>query len=80
MVTATDTRVIDAEFAAYGPIGFDLGLFVGNLLMAYFSQPGHESNTGERFEHGRVDSCAGRRILARIRREICRAVVSNTSR
>ena len=48
MVTATDTRVIDAEFAAYGPIGFDLGLFVGNLLMAYFSQPGHESTPGER--------------------------------
>jgi 5-methylthioribose kinase len=44
--------VIDAEFAAYGPIGFDLGLFVGNLLMAYFSQPGHESKAGERFEHG----------------------------
>ncbi|MDB6012975.1 MAG: mtnK [Gammaproteobacteria bacterium] len=52
MVTATDTRVIDAEFATYGPIGFDLGLFVGNLLMAYFSQPGHESKTGERSEHG----------------------------
>ena len=52
MVTATDTRVIDAEFAAYGPIGFDLGLFVGNLLMAYFSQPGHETRSGERFEHG----------------------------
>lgn len=48
MVSATDTRVIDAEFAAYGPIGFDLGLFVGNLLMAYFSQPGHESRPGER--------------------------------
>jgi 5-methylthioribose kinase len=52
MVTATDTRVIDAEFAAYGPIGFDLGLFVGNLLMAYFSQPGHESNIGARSGHG----------------------------
>jgi 5-methylthioribose kinase len=52
MVTATDTRVIDAEFAAYGPIGFDLGLFMSNLLMAYFSQPGHESSSGERFEHG----------------------------
>jgi 5-methylthioribose kinase len=43
MVNATDTRVIDAEFAIYGPLGFDLGLFVGNLLMAYFSQPGHET-------------------------------------
>ena len=48
MVSATDTRVIDAEFAIYGPIGFDLGLFIGNLLMAYFSQPGHESRPGER--------------------------------
>jgi len=48
MVTTTDTRVIDPEFAIYGPIGFDLGLFVGNLLMAYFSQPGHESHAGER--------------------------------
>jgi 5-methylthioribose kinase len=52
MVTATDTRVIDAEFAAYGPIGFDLGLFVGNLLMAYFSRPGHESNSGARSGQG----------------------------
>ena len=52
MVTAADTRVIDAEFAAYGPIGFDLGLFVANLLMAYFSQPGHESHPGGRGAHG----------------------------
>ena len=52
MVNATDTRVIDAEFAIYGPIGFDLGLFVGNLLMAYFSQPGHGSHANERREHG----------------------------
>ena len=52
MVTPTDTRVIDAEFAAYGPIGFDLGLFVGNLLMAFFSQPGHESTSGERIKYG----------------------------
>lgn len=51
MVNATDTRVIDAEFAIYGPLGFDLGLFVGNLLMAYFSQPGHESQAGERSEY-----------------------------
>lgn len=52
MVNATDTRVIDAEFAIYGPLGFDLGLFVGNLLMAYFSQPGHESRANEREAHG----------------------------
>ena len=43
-----DTRVIDAEFALYGPIGFDLGAFVANLLMAHFAQPGHERQAGER--------------------------------
>jgi 5-methylthioribose kinase len=52
MVNSTDTRVIDAEFAIYGPLGFDLGLFVGNLLMAYFSQPGHESRPNERAGYG----------------------------
>jgi 5-methylthioribose kinase len=52
MVSPTDTRVIDAEFAIYGPLGFDLGSFVGNLLMAYFSQPGHESRPDERAEYG----------------------------
>lgn len=52
MVNETDTRVIDAEFAIYGPIAFDLGMFIGNLLMAYFSQPGHEGRRGERADYG----------------------------
>ncbi|MGE3304989.1 MAG: S-methyl-5-thioribose kinase [Rhizobiaceae bacterium] len=50
MVTADDTRVIDPEFAIYGPIGFDLGALLANLLMSYFSQPGHETRAGERRE------------------------------
>lgn len=41
MVTEQDTRVIDGEFATLGPIGFDLGAFVANLLMAWFAKPGH---------------------------------------
>jgi 5-methylthioribose kinase len=41
MVTADDTRVIDPEFAFYGPIGFDLGAFLGNLLLSWYAQPGH---------------------------------------
>lgn len=41
MVTEEDTRVIDPEFAFAGPIGFDLGAFFGNLLLSYYSQPGH---------------------------------------
>ncbi|MCB1805127.1 MAG: S-methyl-5-thioribose kinase, partial [Candidatus Competibacteraceae bacterium] len=32
MLTQTDTRVIDPEFAFYGPIGFDLGACIANLL------------------------------------------------
>ncbi|WP_028536410.1 S-methyl-5-thioribose kinase [Paludibacterium yongneupense] len=52
MVSASDTRVIDPEFARYGPLGFDLGNFVANLLTAYFSQPGHETRAGERTDYG----------------------------
>ena len=48
MVTETDTRVIDPEFAVYGPIGFDLGAFLANLLMSYYSQPGHASVEDDR--------------------------------
>jgi 5-methylthioribose kinase len=42
MLTPTDTRVIDPEFAFVGPMGFDVGAIIGNLLIAYFSQDGHE--------------------------------------
>lgn len=48
MVTDTDTRVIDPEFAFYGPIGFDLGAFIGNLLLSWYSQPGHATPADDR--------------------------------
>jgi 5-methylthioribose kinase len=41
MVTDTEARVIDPEFATYGPIGFDVGMLIANFLMAHFSRPGH---------------------------------------
>jgi 5-methylthioribose kinase len=37
MVNQTDTFVIDPEFAFYGPMGFDIGAVVGNLLLSYAS-------------------------------------------
>ncbi|GLK83038.1 S-methyl-5-thioribose kinase [Ancylobacter defluvii] len=40
MACADDTRVIDAEFATYGPMGFDIGSLLANLWMAVFAQPG----------------------------------------
>lgn len=51
MVTDTETRVIDPEFATYGPIGFDVGMLIANFLMAHLSQPGHEAAPGDRAEH-----------------------------
>jgi 5-methylthioribose kinase len=48
MVTETDTRVIDPEFAFYGPIGFDLGAFFGNLLLSWYSQAGHATADDDR--------------------------------
>ena len=41
MVTKEDTRIIDAEFAFVGPIGFDIGAVIANLLLGYYSQEGH---------------------------------------
>ncbi len=39
----SSTFVIDPEFAFYGPIGFDVGAFLANLILSYCSQPGHSS-------------------------------------
>jgi 5-methylthioribose kinase len=48
MVTASETKVIDPEFAFYGPMGFDIGAVIANLLMAYLASSGHERSPSER--------------------------------
>jgi 5-methylthioribose kinase len=48
MVTDSETRVIDPEFAFYGPMAFDVGAIIANLIMAYLASPGHERTPGER--------------------------------
>ncbi|MCO5551210.1 hypothetical protein L7F22_004709 [Adiantum nelumboides] len=53
MVTLSSTKVIDPEFAFYGPIGFDVGAFLGNLLLSYFSQDGHADQHNDRQEYKR---------------------------
>lgn len=45
MATQSDTRVIDGEFATYGPIGFDIGLFMANLFLSLFSQENIEKKS-----------------------------------
>ncbi|QTL02016.1 S-methyl-5-thioribose kinase [Aquabacter sp. L1I39] len=52
MATATDTRVIDPEFAVYGPMGFDVGALLGNLFLAFFAQPGLPAGSVDRAAYG----------------------------
>jgi 5-methylthioribose kinase len=52
MVTQDDTRVIDPEFAFYGPMGFDIGAMLANLIMNFLAGEGHEKTPGERASHG----------------------------
>jgi 5-methylthioribose kinase len=51
LATVSDTRVIDPEFAFYGPMGFDIGALIGNVLLAHASQRGHERTRGERQDY-----------------------------
>ena len=44
MVTDAETRIIDPEFAFYGPMAFDVGMLLANFWMAFFSQRGHEQD------------------------------------
>ncbi|XP_041011108.1 methylthioribose kinase-like [Juglans microcarpa x Juglans regia] len=48
MVTHESTQVIDPEFAFYGPMGFDIGAFLGNLILAFFAQDGHADQVNDR--------------------------------
>ncbi|WP_250510049.1 S-methyl-5-thioribose kinase [Caballeronia sp. GACF4] len=41
MVNEDETFVIDPEFSFYGPMGFDIGAVLANLLLAYFSRDWH---------------------------------------
>ena len=43
MCTEDSIFVIDPEFATYGPMGFDFGVMLANLLMAFISQPAHRN-------------------------------------
>ncbi|QTH70191.1 S-methyl-5-thioribose kinase [Pseudoalteromonas xiamenensis] len=42
-VDVNTTKLIDPEFGFFGPIGFDLGSFIGNLLLNFVAQNGRIS-------------------------------------
>ena len=72
MAHAGDARVIDPEFAIYGPFGFDVGMLIANFLMAYFAQAGYETRPGERddFRAWTLDVAEG--VWSRFRAEFAR--------
>jgi 5-methylthioribose kinase len=48
MVNENETKVIDPEFGYFGPMGFDIGAVLGNLLLSYASQGYHASDSSVR--------------------------------
>ena len=48
MVNEEETYVIDPEFAFYGPAGFDIGLLLGNMFLAYIAQSYRQVQLGNK--------------------------------
>ena len=46
MANQEETFIIDPEFSFYGPMGYDVGAFIGNLFMSYFSQDYRQRQLG----------------------------------
>ncbi len=44
MVTESDTRAIDPEFGFFGPMGFDVGALIANLLIAAIAHTAHDGS------------------------------------
>jgi 5-methylthioribose kinase len=51
MITEADTKIIDPEFAYYGPMGFDIGAVIANLLLNYAAHEGHTPDKEEREDY-----------------------------
>jgi 5-methylthioribose kinase len=48
MLNAEDTRIIDPEFAFFGPMAYDVGAVLQNLVLNYLSHFAHTPDRGER--------------------------------
>jgi 5-methylthioribose kinase len=51
MVNEEETKVIDPEFAYFGPMGYDIGAVLGNLALSYASQEYHAEDPQLRSEY-----------------------------
>ncbi|MCP4178415.1 MAG: S-methyl-5-thioribose kinase [bacterium] len=52
-----ETKVFDAEFAFYGPSGFDIGLLIGNIFINYFSWNGMDIPSEKIFQYQKYLLC-----------------------
>lgn len=50
-INAENCKVIDAEFGFYGPVGFDVGSLLGNLLLNYLGHFGLSADDSKREQH-----------------------------
>ncbi len=48
MLNPEETKVIDPEFAFFGPIGHDVGTYMANMVIAYGAQEHHAPDTDAR--------------------------------
>lgn len=53
MLNAQETKVIDPEFAFFGPIGHDVGSYLANLVLNYAAQVHHSPTEAERSDYRR---------------------------
>ncbi len=51
MLNQTETKVIDPEFAFFGPMGHDVGSYLANLVLSYAAQEHHAQNEIERKDY-----------------------------
>ncbi len=54
-----DVRIIDPEFAFYGPMGFDCGALVANLLLNFFAQDGYDGVTSRVYQDWLLEQIEG---------------------
>ncbi|MNI01942.1 Methylthioribose kinase [compost metagenome] len=50
-IKADSTKVIDPEFAYYGPMGFDIGAVLANLLLSFAAQEGWSTDVESRKDY-----------------------------
>ena len=51
LINAHETKVIDPEFAFFGPIAHDVGSYIANLAIAYAAQEFHAPNDAARADY-----------------------------